>query len=466
MSFLDELQKNTNQTRTENGAVTNKSTLSPLLDFFSLAGAMRDNKSNAVSLFEKAFYFDKQGAIRCLFYLRDIRGGQGERDIFRACFNRLLEIDNDLANKLAIHIPQYGRWDDYLVPELVKKQLEIDENAMANGESISLLAKWLPSENASSSETAKKARELAKSLGLKLSQYRKKVVTLRKYLRLLEQKMSSNDWSGIDYDKLPAQAGRKHIRAFKRHDETRYQEYIDNVKSGEAKINTSTLYTYEVFDIVATDPDVANVMWDNLPDYTNGTDALVVADVSGSMQGRPMSVSVSLALYFAEHNKGIFHNKFITFSQSPQVVDVVGDTLIRRLSMIANSDWGYNTDLEKVFTKILDAANKSGQGQDGMPKVIYIISDMEFDQAMSNPDATVFDNAQQAFKESGLELPHLVFWNVDARQIQSPATKFDNKVTLISGLSQSTFRYAVEGKTPEELMDSVLNSERYSTIVL
>lgn len=466
MSFLEELQKTTNHVYTENGAVTNKSSLNPLLDFFSMAGAMRGNKVEAVKLFEKAFYTDKQGALRCLFYLRDIRGGQGERDIFRACYERLAQLDKELADKLAKHIPEYGRWDDYLLAPLVKEQLEKDEKDMAQGKTISLMAKWLPSENTSSSTTSNEAKVLAKELGLKPSQYRRKIVALRKYIKLLEQQMSSNKWSEIDYEHLPSQAGRKHVKAFKRHDEARYTKYLEKVESGEAKINTTTLYTYEVFDTVQVDVRAANAMWANLPDYTNGTDALVVADVSDSMSGRPMSVSVSLALYFAEHNKGVFKNKFMTFSEYPRVVDVVGNSLQQKLNMIVSSEWGLNTNLEAVFQAILDAAINSGQGQDGMPKVLYIISDMEFDQAIRNPNQSIFTNAEQAFNEVGLELPHVVFWNVNARQVQVPAIKFDNRVTLISGLSQSTFRYAVEGKTPEELMDSVINSERYSAIVI
>lgn len=469
MSFLDELQKNTNRTYTENGAVTNQSTLNPLLDFFSLAGAMRDNIDDAVSLFEKAFYADKQGAIRTLFYLRDVRGGQGEREIFRACFNKLHSLDSELANRLLMHIPEYGRWDDIFAINteasvLIRPHLKLDERNMAEGKPVSLMAKWLPSENTSSRKTSEKARALAKSLGLKPSQYRKKVVALRKYISLLEHKMSNNEWSEIDYSKLPSQAGRKHVKAFRKHDNDRYEKYLGAAEKGEAKINVSTLYTYEVFDTVSKDVKAANAMWANLPDYTNGTDALVVADVSGSMYGRPMSVSVSLALYFAERNKGIFSNKFMTFSERPQVVDVVGRTLEQKLRMIESSNWGYNTNLEAVFRAILQAAVASGQGQDGMPRVLYIISDMEFDQAVSHPDKSVFTNAELAFKEVGLELPHVVFWNVDARQIQAPATMFDSRVTLISGLSQTTFRYAVEGKTPEQLMDEVINGERYKPI--
>lgn len=480
MSFLNELQKNTNHyTLTENGAATNDSTLDANLDYFSLAGAMRDRAGDTRILFAKAYATNPLIALRTLFYLRDIRGGQGERDIFRAGLQELEIIDPEVAQKTIIDnwIGEYGRYDDLLsfknsssllkVGEFIKQQLAEDKLNMESDKTVSLLAKWLPSENASSKESREQALALAKILGIKPSKYRKSIVVLRKYIKLLEQKMSTNQWGEIDYSKIPSQAGRKHVKAFMRHDEERYREFLAKVDKGEAKINTSTLYTYEVFDLVKSGQnEAANTMWNNLPDYTNGTDALVLADVSGSMTGRPMSVSVSLALYFAEKNKGIFNNKFMTFSSRPQIIDVIGKTLDQKLDYIESREWGMNTNLEAAFDVILKAAISSGQGNDGMPKVFYIISDMEFDQACSDPSETIFDNARRKFKEVGLDLPHVVFWNVNSVQNQSPATKFDNNVTLISGSSQSSFKYAVQGKTPIELMQEVVNGERYSRIII
>lgn len=472
MSFLDSLQQQTNKTHTENGAVTNKSTLDPVLDFFSQGAAMRGRVDEAAQMFERAYYSDPTLALRALFYTRDIRGGQGERAIFRACLRRVEEIDPGLAAKLVPFIPIYGRWDDLLVlkgldkaAEVIGGQLAEDEQHMKDGGSVSLLAKWLPSENASSAKSSELARELMKHLGLKPSQYRRKLSALRGHIDLLERRMSAGEWEAVKYPSLPSQALRKHVKAFYRHDEERFKAYLEAAKTGGAKMNTSTLYTYEVFDAVKNgDIQAANAMWANLPDWTNGTNALVVADVSGSMSGRPMSVSVSLALYFAERNGGPFKDHFMTFSAAPQIVKVVGNDLASRLRNIENREWGYNTDVEAVFNALLKAARHSGAKGDDMPRVIYIISDMEFDQACANPNETIFDNAKAAFEAEGFKIPHIVFWNVNARNTQTPATKFDDRVTLISGLSQSTFKYAVEGKTPVELMHEVLNSDRYKAI--
>lgn len=468
MSFLDSLKQATNSTFTENGAVTNRSTLDSLLDFFSQAGAMRERTPEAVQMFRIAYAENPLMALRALFYMRDVRGGQGERDIFRACIS---EVNTEHLLKNLQHIPYFGRYDDLfslgteMVGDFIKGQLEKDEKGMKAGESISLLAKWMPSENTSSERTKALAKSLRRVLGMKPAEYRKRVVALRKYIKLLEQKMSAKDWPSVDYEKIPSQAMRKHTKAFKRNDKERYEEYLSVVEKGEKKIKTSTLYTYEVFDLISKDERTANVMWENLPDYTNGINALVIADVSGSMTGRPMSISVSLALYFAERNQGVFNGYFMTFAQRPDLVKVIGKNLSERLSFIENAHWEGNTDIEAAFDAILDAAVKSGAKGDDMPKVLYIISDMEFDSA-TVPGKTNFNLARGKFKEAGFDLPHVVFWQVNSRNNQTPATMYEGNVTLISGSSQSTFNYAVEGKTPIESMNDILNSERYSVITI
>ncbi|HEY5918600.1 MAG TPA: DUF2828 family protein [Chryseolinea sp.] len=468
MSFLDKLKQSTNKTWTENDAVTNISTLNPVLDFFAQAGAMRERLPDAVKLFRRAYAEDPLMALRALFYMRDVRGGQGERDLFRAC---LKEVPQSVVEKNIEHIPTFGRFDDMFVlkPEVIKsfigEKLAEDEKLMKAKKSVSLLAKWMPSENTSSQQSRTLARKFAKLFELSASKYRKKIVALRKYIKLLEHKMSANEWEGVDYEKVPSQAMRKHVKAFKRHDGPRYNEFLEAVEKGQKKIKTETLFTYEVFDLVKEGEDkAANALWKNLPDYTKGQNALVVADVSGSMSGRPISISVSLALYFAEHNTGLFKNYFMTFSSKPQLVKVLGKTLTEKLRNIENSEWEMNTDLEAAFDAILEAAQDDEAEASEMPKVLYVISDMEFDEAVAEPNETIFKQAQKKFKAAGYELPHVVFWNVNSRQDQNPATMYDDNVTLISGASQSTFKYAVEGKTPLESMNEILNSERYEVI--
>jgi hypothetical protein len=483
-SFLAELQsQGTKTVRTENGAVTHSTTTNAVLDFFALAGAKRNDIPGARTLFRKALQEDRQLAIRALFYLRDIRGGQGERDLFRALFKDLIRTDLSAAEQVVAFIPEYGRWDDvvslynfngFTTPvKMIRNQFELDALDRAAGKSISLMAKWLPSENASSANSRVMARQIATDLGISNKKYRQTVVALRKYIGLLEQQMSTNSWDSVDYGKLPSQASRKHTKAFKRHDETRYEEFLGAVIKGDAKMNAGTVATYEVLDVVRKGNDnAANAIWKSLPDYTNGGNAIVVADTSGSMTAiisgstRAMDVSTSLALYFAEHNEGAFKNYFISFSENPELVAVRGNTLMEKLRNISTTNWGFNTNIEKVFDLILDAAKRAGADAEDIPKVIYIISDMEFDSVRGGRNETNYEAAKRKFDAAGFQLPHVVFWNVASRNSNVPTSAAQANVTLVSGLSQSTFRYVLEGKTPVQSMLDILNGERYSQIVL
>jgi hypothetical protein len=474
MEFLTELKKQTNVTYTENMAKTNISSLDANVDFFALAGAMRRNPVEAVSLFENAYRTDKQLAVRTMFYLRDIRGGQGERNLFRAFLQRLYDIDPQVAEKIVRFVPEYGRWDDLPLTEttveLISVQFALDEADMANNKPISLMAKWLPSENASSKRGKETSRRLASALGMSPAQYRRRVVKLRQYIKLLEQQMSTKQWESIDYSKIPSQAFRKHTKAFRRNDPEGYQAFLSAVESGEKKINTNTLYTYEVMKVLENDERTANVMWDNLPDYTNGKNALVVADVSGSMfwtsDPKPIHVSVSLALYFAERNTGPLKGYFLTFTDNSRLVEVRGKTLAEKVAHIQSADWGGSTNIMSAFRAILNAATAAGAEAKDIPTTLYIISDMQFNNCTRGNDVTNFELAKKEYEQAGFSLPHVVFWNVEARRTEVPALAADGNVTLISGLSQSTFRYAVENKTPRESMEDILNSERYAQIVI
>lgn len=460
MTFLTELGSEMNKTHTENGAVTLRSTTDPLVDFFALAGATRKNPELGLDLFKKAFAKDKQIAVRTLFYLRDVRGGQGERMLFRNCLQYLAENEKEISDKIVSFVPEYGRWDDIfglhtetIIP-LIKKQLEED----VKNETPSLLAKWLPSENTSSEKTKTLARGMRKALGMSAKEYRKTLSGLRKKIRLVEHNMSKNEWAGIEYRKVPSQASLKYRKAFNRHDETRYQNYLQSVTEGKEKINTSTLYPYQVYKAVNTPG--AEQLWSNLPDYTQGKNAIVVADVSCSMMGDPMAVSVSLALYFAERNTSIFKDHFITFSGEPTLQKINGSTLRDKINSIERAEWGMNTNIQKVFDCVLNASRSS----DDVPETIYIISDMEFDSCTGGN--TNFEDIKAKYSAREMKMPNLVFWNVDARNKQVPVEQNENGVTLVSGLSPSTFKLAVENLSPYELVMQVVNSDRYATIVV
>jgi len=329
--------------------------------------------------------------------------------------------------------------------------------------SISLLGKWLKSENSgkTSKEIAIKTR---KSLGLSSKNYRKMLTILRSKIDIIETKLSEKNYKDIDYSKTPSKAGMIYKDAFSKHDPVRYSKYLKDVEEGKQKINTKALFPYEIVRKARKENDkTLDLLWKNLPDYTKDNEkAIVVADVSGSMDGTPMDVSISLAMYFAERNKGIFHNKFITFSSKPELQEIAGDSLNQRIRNLENADWEQNTNIQAVFDLILNTAKDNTLKSEDLPKTIYIISDMEFDEASETQ--TNFQVIKEKYKAAGYEMPTLVFWNVDSRQNNVPITENEKGVVLISGSSPTVFKYAVEKVTPNEFMLSVLNSKRYSLI--
>lgn len=459
------MYKNTSYGSTENGALTFTRSGSSLLDFYAQAGAMRNDVGKALDLFQKAFAEDREKAIRILFYLRDVRGGQGERKLFRVCLQWIGETFEDVFEKIVGFVPEYGRYDDLFFDNkkcfsLIREQLDKD----LKSETPTLLAKWLPTANASSPSTRAKAKAIAQGIGMNDIEYRKKVREIRKNIKVVEELMSANKWNEVKYETVPSQANRIYKNAFKKHDEERYNSFIDKAEKGEVKINASTLYPYQIYNSVNSDySKTLEALWNQLPDYTQGKNALVVADVSGSMSGDPMSVSVSLALYFAERNKGQFNGYFLTFSDNSKLQKVQGKTLREKMYSLEMAEWGGSTNLQSSFEVILNSAIQNNVPVEEMPETIYIISDMEFNYCVN---VTNFDGIKSKYEQSGYKLPNVVFWNVNARGSNLPVQKDESGVALVSGFSPVIFKMAIENKTPEQVMLDTINSERYSKIVI
>ncbi len=465
-SLINGMFTNTSKGLTQNGAVTFTRTASALLDFYAQAGAMRHNKETALDLFKKAFGEDRLNAVRILFYLRDVRGGQGERDLFRTCLEWIGTDHVEVFEKIVKYVAEYGRFDDLFFDnevcyELIKEQLASDFKA----DNPSLLAKWMPTINASSPTTRAQARHMAQKLGASEIVYRKTVREIRRKIKTVEEKMSARKWEDIDYSAVPSQASRIYKDAFKKHDDTRYSKFIEKAEKGEVKINTSTLYPYQIYnDVQSKYSQTLEALWNQLPDYTMGKNALVVADVSGSMIGDPMSVSVSLALYFAERNKGQFKDYFLTFSSTPKLQKILGSTLKEKMYNLQRSEWGMSTDMEAVFKLILATATGNMTPKEQMPSTIYIISDMEFNHCVSDSSSTIFESMKKKYQVSGYELPNVVFWQVNSNGKNLPAQHDERGVAMVSGFSPVIFKIAVENKSPEEVMFETINSERYLKI--
>jgi len=478
---MDSLENAENRTaRTANGAVTLHSTKNYLLDFYSRAGAMRNNSdTEVITLFSKAFSEDPINALKALFYIRDIRGGQGERKVFRTIWSWLADNYPDVVRSNIDNVPFFGRWDDlFSSPKATKMAIPLISSVIdsAKNENTSFdklnLLKWLPSNNTSSNVTRQQANYISALLGMSKKEYRKMLSKYRSILDIVEKKMSANKWKEITYSKVPSRASLLYRKAFWKHDNEGYAQYLTKVEKGEAKINTSVTYPYEVVREYLvngnTNNQTLNLIWKNLPDYVEEEQALVMADVSGSMNHPnflPLSVSISLALYFAERNKNSeFKNRFLTFSSNPSLVKIVGNNLYEKIMNINKSNWDMSTNIQKAFDLILGIAVSNNVPKEDMPRKLYIISDMQFDEAGGNK--TNFEVIKQKYASSGYELPVIVFWNVNNSNQESPVT-YDQKGTmLVSGCSPNIFKAVMNSKayTPYDMMMEVLSKERYSRI--
>ncbi len=496
--MLNLIENEMNMTFTENGAVTYASTGSDCLDLFATVGALRrESEDEIVERFVRAFAENRDTAMKILFFARDIRGGLGERRVFRTVFNWIAKNHPDSVRKNIEYVAEYGRYDDLLVLmgtpcenqmlEYLRGRFEADLQALESGESVSLLAKWLPSVNASNAQTVRNAKRIARAFGLSDAEYRKHVSALRASIRIIENNLREKDYS-FDYEKQPSRALFKYKQAFARNDGERYRAFLSSVDSGEATLHADNVAPYELVapyltergfcgnntsfmrDISDDEKRVLNATWASLPDFGGEENAIAVIDTSGSMycdaKPLPAAVALSLGLYFAEHNKGEFRDCFIEFSASPQLIRVKGETFADRLRYVASFNKIAHTNLEAVFDCILNAAVKNNVSQEDMPAKLIIISDMEFDRCVRNADEVNFKSAQREYAEHGYKLPQIVFWNVASRHRQQPVRQNEQGVALVSGVTPRLFEMIAGGElSPYKLMMEVLESERYARIV-
>lgn len=512
--FLREMKNEFNMTTTENGAVAYQSTMNACLDAFGSLGAMRfSDEEDIIRTYSNAYIEDRELALKLLFYMRDIRGGQGQRRVFRTILKWLANnCPNDVINNLD-NILFFGRGDDYLclfgtdvefpVLKKIKEILRKDVEAMLAGKECSLLAKWLPSENASSAETKKYAKRIISSLGISPREYRKTLSELRKYIDVTEVKMSANKWDKINYNTVPAKAAMNYSDAFLRHDMDNYVDYLQHLSVGRAKINSASLFPVDIVHKVYEKGNYCNVkdrvvldaMWKALPNYLEGKEetGICVVDTSGSMRGLPLEVAVSLGMYCADKCHGPFKNHFITFSSRPQLVELKGNDIVDKVHNIKCIV--EDTNIEAVFDLILRTAINNGCKQEDIPSKLYIISDMQFNEAQgyggwgwygynSSKPKPFMKIMRKKFEDAGYKMPTLIYWNVRASKCGMFHEMYDGEnIAMVSGYSASLFKSIIEGTTYEETVDekgnvsvkekvdpvtvmlTTLNSDRYSRVV-
>lgn len=509
-------------TTTTNGAGAYSTTLNPVLDLFFRGGAVRGLKDTEVeSLVTAAFKACPIDTLRVLAYLRDVRQGVGERDFFRKALKIIYNIHPKSISVLAPYISFYGRWDDAIeclpleayLPVLAYR-LVLDcciagysitfgdktveafnvETASAlqrssERPSMSLLAKWLPSVNASNYHTRSLARALAFRLGLSYKEYRKMCSFLREKLNLVENNLRTKDYSSIDYEHIPSMAMLKYRKAFARNDKERFEEYLKAVKSGEKKMNTGTMTPFDIVHRILELPcrvdgsyhpdETLAVAWDGLKNIIGpeGQSVLCVCDTSGSMfeENDAIDVALSLTLYFCERNKGLWEDCFFTFSEHPQLVRLPKGDIFTRLAALEKADWGGSTDIEAVFNCILNAAIGHKLTAADLPSTVVIISDMQFNDACgcqdwagySHQPLTIMQSIKHKYAQAGYPVPKLVFWNANAKEGNYPVTADESGAVLVSGRSANIFNAlatAPDSISPEGFMRMVLDTPRYSML--
>ena len=543
MNFMEAYDRNqqimNNLTFTENGANALKSTTSAVLDLFVKAPSMLkpndDDIEELKSLIRSAIEEDPQLTLKCIFYLGDIREGAGVRKVFTESIRLLAKEYPKMLKFVLPQIPEFSRWDvlvkaliytdfEDALTGIIKYQLETDLESTTP----SLCAKWLPSPSSSSKNTRKLGRRLSHLLnfsGKKLTGdpdidkeikkedniiFSKILTRLRKDLNIVEHYIATIDYDKIDYSKVPSVALNRYQSLFLKYDNARFMKWVYEAAEGKAKINSKRLYPFEIIKnildnslhssyirsqnrISMTKAALVDAQWKNMEDVIEGKELnwLVMADVSGSMEDYdniPIATSIATAIYCAEKTQGVFHNKFMTFSKKPEIVDIKGDTICEKVENAYRANWGFNTDLEKAFDLILEVAVNNKLKQEELPQTLLIISDMEFDEARGqyyyhdNEDSkTLFKEIQEKFNKYGYEMPTCVFWNVNA-DVKFPVDSEEKGCILLSGYSNNNFRALLGADliqeephlidttekvtvTPYESMVSILNSERYEKIV-
>lgn len=459
------------EARTANGMKARKSTAKATVDLFYNIGASRGK--DITGAFTAAYVENSDVALRIAQWARDVRGGAGERQLFRDILVHLEKKDPDAALALLRKIPEVGRWDDIFVfstPLLKSAAYTMLGDALRakNG----LAAKWTP-------RKGKIAAEVRAFFGMTPKQYRKSLVALTK---VVETQMCANDWDNINFSHVPSVAARNYKKAFNRHTPA-FAEYVAKLVKGDktVKVNASAIFPHDVLKGIAhayrsfdkTETDHVIAQWEALPNYVGDASILPIVDVSGSMtcsagkntDVRCIDVAVGLGLYLADKNKGVFKDTFLTFSGKPQLVTLKGN-IVQKLDQMVKSNWDMNTNLHAAMNKILDVAVKGSVPQSDMPKMLLILSDMQFDQC-ARYDNSAMEMIERKFAEAGYTAPQIVFWNLNSSD-NVPVKADKSGAALVSGFSPSIMTALLSADldqfTPEGIMLKTVMVPRYDLV--
>lgn len=480
-TFVEAVQSQ--EVRTENGMKALKSSTSACVDLFFKIGASRGK--DILKDFVAAYVENRELTLRIAQWARDVRGGSGERQLFKDILVHLEQRDPDAAKTLLAKVPLIGRWDDifaFKTSEMKSAAYTMLGDALR--EKNGLAAKWTPRQGPL-------AVELRKFFGMSPKFYRKSLVEMTK---VVEQQMCAKEWDEINFSHVPSVAHARYKKAFIRNT-PKYKEYVEELTKDpkdrivDVKINAGAVYPYDVLKGVIpggflrnvdknsdkTELDVITAQWNALENFVGDANILPMIDVSGSMcvpiggftgKGTPglncLHVAVSLGLYCADKNTGKFKDTFLTFSGTPELLNLKGD-IIDKVNQITTSTWAMNTDIGAAINLVLKTAINGNVPQSEMPKMLLILSDMQFDQCVEF-DETAMWIIEKKFSDAGYEMPAIVFWNLNAKD-NVPVKANAKKVALVSGFSPSIMKSILsadsEKFTPEGIMLNTVMIPRY-----
>lgn len=473
MSFksavLNSTASTSNVARTTNGMKALKSTLSNTTDLFFKIGASRGK--NITSQFEKAYGENREMSLRVAQWARDVRGGAGERELFRQVLKYLEKNNKDdlLGTRIMQNTAEIGRWDDLLIFEdadVKAKAYGMIREALEAGNG--LCAKWMPRKGPISVE-------LREAFGWSPKFYRKRLVELTK---VVETQMCAKEFDSINFSHVPSLAMSRYSKAFGKNAPDAFTAYKEALKKGDpkvAKVNAGAVYPYDIVKNVRHgDKALADEQWKALPNFIGDAMVLPIVDVSGSMTCKAggyqsksevtcLDVAVSLGLYCADKNTGPFKDVFLTFSSKPKFQTVTG-TLSQKVQQMERSNWEMSTNLHAAFDEILRVSISNNVAREDMPKVLLIMSDMQFNCCTGYDDRAI-QMIRRKYNDADYEMPAVVFWNINAHE--NVPVRFDEKGTaLVSGFSPAIMKAVLaadmDAMTPEAVMKKAVLSDRYA----
>uniref|UniRef100_A0A6C0IAR7 DUF2828 family protein n=1 Tax=viral metagenome TaxID=1070528 RepID=A0A6C0IAR7_9ZZZZ len=506
-------------TCTENGAIALDTSGSCIIDYFMMYTRTLTKEQNHKYI-EECWAINPEKTIAVIFNGRDRLTGKKEKVVSNQAMLWLR--DNKpytYMNNITTYINKYGRWKDLLYicyenetdgmignnyeltlfADKLKDDLselkisEIRESAEATDEatgdkkakvaSVSLCAKWAPSENDRNDKRKQFAKKIATILygrddAKKMEKYRKEyLVPLRKKINIVETLMCNNEWDKINYEGVPGVASRRLHIAFNIHDGDRYGDYLSKVRSGDAKINVAGILPHELANYYVnlrstqeeySENETIELQWRTIVDNVKSSgilgNSLAMIDLSGSMFSAsngsiPAQVAISLGIITSQCCKGMFKNKFITFSATPELVSLIPDDLYKEYAekgtepslytcfkSLINVDFGYNTDFEKSCDMIIKYGKDNNINDEDMPRKLFIFTDMQFDEATTDNSEnsnveTLYKTIVKKFKSANYTPPKFIFWNLNSSHKQSfPVNCKTEGTAMISGFSEQLLK--------------------------